>query len=208
VAITRQKVTGNIPNIIGVIVLILMIADTFVKGGIPIATYLRNWATLLLGTWLVVVSSVFALLNFWRIIKGRRPHWYAYVIFYISLIFTLVLGITTDLSGIYTQIYVSVLQGGTGAMSSMIAFSFIAMFLRMFLATSGLRIWTIILCILSLIPLTPLGDMFYPPLTDFGFWLINNPVAGSYSGIWFPVYCGIMALVIRIVLFREKIRAI
>ena len=88
--ITSQTIISNIPNIIGVIVILIMFIDYFIKGGLALgvpggfSANVRNWLSIPVVTWAVIVSTIRACILYADKIVKRVENWWGYIIFFVS----------------------------------------------------------------------------------------------------------------------------
>lgn len=182
---------SNFPNILGVATIVIMFVDYFISGGLTLgvpgglAADVRSWLSTPVITWAVIVSTLRACLLYADNIRKRVENWWGYIIFFACFIGTIIAGFTLNLNLTYQQVYIVIYNGGVGAILGMMGFSFLTMFFRVYIANSKLRAWMILMGFIALFTITPIGDLLYPPLSQFGWWFIVNPYAGAYSSLWF-----------------------
>jgi hypothetical protein len=64
-----------------------------------------------------------------------------------------------------------------------------------------------IMIIIGLLVVSPLGDILPPQLLDVANWLSINPGGVGSAVLSFGLYFGLLSLIARIFLFREKLTA-
>ena len=85
-------------------------------------------------------------------------------------------------------------------------FSIIAIMFRTYIARDRYVLWTLLMTIVGLFTSTPIFDLFLPPAADFGRWIQSYVQAAIDVTIYEGYQIATIALLVNMILFREKLR--
>jgi hypothetical protein len=206
-ATTTRSLAENIPTLLGIILIITVAANYFFQYGIEGVGTVRNWLSWALPFAAIVSALLIGRVHVRRITQRTDKEWYMSFVFFGFFFFQLITAWTIGRgSFIYATTYELFNRGATGAVMCMVAFSYVSMFYRTFYVRTFLAGYTMVLGILAIFAISALSIITVPILGDIGYWIINNPAAGANHALWVATYMGLGALIIRVILFREKLR--
>jgi biotin transporter BioY len=187
-------------------IIIAMTVNYFIEGGIEPLNIWTTWSGYLFpfGFLVIVLSllrtEITSLIN-------QSKGWIYSIVTLLSYVVFLYLAYNPDsFDGLYLILHDSTYNAGNIATSSIIGLAFLTAFFRVFLARSKLTLMLIALSFLSFMLWTPLGDMIWPTLTQVGEWVHINISAAGEGGYRIARTLGTIAIIVRVLTFRQKLR--
>jgi hypothetical protein len=208
-----QKLSRNSLQLVAIAVILIMSLSIVVTDpsnpAKPVADLLRQ--IVVLGTPLALLSStaMTARVNAVRIMRRRNlTEVSGSVVFFITFISmfiaTFALGVSHDFwVAQYDLLYIH----GTAALEALCGFAIMMMLIRDVRPRSMAQGFVQLMIIIGLLVVSPLGDILPPQLLDVANWLSINPGGVGSAVLSFGLYFGLLSLIARIFLFREKLTA-
>jgi hypothetical protein len=203
-----QRVSRNFIQLFAVVILILMVLSVIIiKPELPLVGWLTELFILVTPIAAIIGTLLTARVNLVRLMQRKSTsETVGAVMFFASFLFmifaTFVLGVTHPAFIIqYDLLYLH----GTVALEVVCGFAIVMMLIRDIRPRSLAQGWVIISVILGLLIATPLGDMI-PGVLDVVTWITMYPASVGSAVLDFGILMGMLGLIVRIILFRERLR--
>ena len=197
---------GNIPTILGLIAMFVISSLYFMDPGWPPAVVLRNSTTLSL-PWPTAIVSVLLIRKHARnIIKKESTLPYDVIVVGAALIM-IVLGMTGGMiESTFNALNANINIIGSMAVISAIAISIFSPMIRIYRAKTWTMGLLIGISILAFMTYSPIGEMINPAIPKLGDFIQVYISGASDSAFWISTYIGAVALVVRMMLLKEKLK--
>ena len=197
---------GNIPTILGLIAMFVISSLYFMDPGWPPAVVLRNSTTLSL-PWPTAIVSVLLIRKHARnIIKKESTLPYDVIVVGAALIM-IVLGMTGGMiESTFNALNANINIIGSMAVISAIAISIFSPMIRIYRAKTWTMGLLIGISILAFMTYSPIGEMINPAIPKLGDFIQVYISGASDSAFWISTYIGAVALVVRMILLKEKLK--
>jgi hypothetical protein len=187
-----------------VIISFIIAAGTFVKGGLPLSHDVRNIVSFAIPFAMLIIVLTLIRRHVTYIVERRRNQWPYSILLMIVIAVLAIVGLVETTGGeTYVTMYTMFSWPGSRAIMSLITTTIVINVARRMYGRSITLIWVVIAFFLSLWVETPLAGMYFPPLIDVASFVgsqIANPAPW-----WTVYYVGAAALVVRMILMREKL---
>ncbi len=202
-------ITSNFIQLVAIAIILIEAFDVIItKPKFPVAPYLRDMVSL--GSPFAILITIIMTLrvNYSRITKGKTisDKWgpLVYFISFASMfIAQFTLGTTHPFwVAEYDLIYVH----GAAAVEGLCAVAIMMMLIRDVRPRSIAQGYVILIVALGIMVVSPVGDFLPPVLLDIANWFAIYPSGVGSSILTFGLYMGLLALVVRVFLFKEKLR--
>ena len=199
-----------LPGVVGVIVLMVAMADFFVEGGIPIAGTVRSW-TLQALPFATIVTTIFLIRSqISRLQKREMRRWYTSAFILVSFIVMFIAGMLSfdnpSANPVFAFMYDTFATVGISAVQCMVGLTYVSAYIRGFRARSVVTLWLVVITVLTIFTLTMLGEVTWYPLAQAGDWISRAISPGSENGIRTALYIGTIATVGRMIFLKERMR--
>jgi hypothetical protein len=197
---------GNIPTILGLIAMFVISSLYFMDPGWPPAVVLRNSTTLSL-PWPTAIVSVLLIRKHARnIIKKESTLPYDVIVVGAALIM-IVLGMMGGMiESTFNALNANINIIGSMAVISAIAISIFSPMIRIYRAKTWTMGLLIGISILAFMTYSPIGEMINPAIPKLGDFIQVYISGASDSAFWISTYIGAVALVVRMILLKEKLK--
>jgi hypothetical protein len=211
---TTSTILGNLPTILGLIGMFLIAALYFVSvpaGTSPVydfATSLRNATTLAL-PWPIAIVSILLLRRHTRLLINRDASWPYSLTLVASAVIMVLLYLANGANmnqATLLALYNNISVIGMLAVTSAIGISIISPMIRIYRAKTWTMAFLIGISILGFMTFTPMGEMINPAIPQVGNWIQTYIGGASDSAFWVSTYIGAVALIVRMILLKEKLR--
>lgn len=206
----QSTILSNLPTVIGLVIVFLIAQLYFESPGWGPAVSLRNAATLVMPIPLILMAIMLLRKHTRNIIRRASSLPYDITVV-VSGIVMVVLGFVTgwppnanqaDLLVLYNNISVI----GTMAVTSAIAISIMSPMIRIYRAKTWTMAFLIAISILGFMTYTPIGQMIHPWIPAAGDFVQSYISGAADSAFWISTYIGAIALVVRMILLKEKLK--
>ncbi len=207
-----STVLSNLPTVIGLVIM-FVIASLYFYSGLPNdnpAVLLRNGSTLAMPIPTALMGVLLLRKHTRNIIKRASSLPYDITVV-VSGIAMVILGFTAiwppnmnepTLLVLYNNISVI----GTMAVTSAIAISIMSPMIRIYRAKTITMAFLIGLSILGFMTYTPIGQMISPVIPAAGDFVQSYISGAADSAFWISTYIGAIALVVLMILLKEKLK--
>jgi len=209
---TLTRSIGKIVNIyyvVAVAVVLLQMSGRFLTG-----TWLPStWLSLLLGlaSPFAVIVSVGTLLqvNFRRFTERRTRDDVVvsgvfFVVFFVWIVLTFGAGVESDL---YWYIHDILYRHAFLSSMTICALSLMMLTVRYLRPKNLSNAYMVFITVLAFMMTTPIGDILWPPIVDVAMFFLLYPGAVGMQLLWFGTYIGLMIVVLRVLLGKQRLRA-
>jgi hypothetical protein len=203
-----SNIISNLPTIIGLIGMVIIAALYFITPQWGPGAALRNATTLSL-PWPIAIVSVMLIRKNLRVLFRQESGWFYSLVLIACAVGMVLLYLGSGanigeatLTGLYNNISIV----GMMAVTSAIAISAFSPMLRIYRAKTWTMALLIGLSILAFMTYTPIGQMIWPPIPQFGDWIQSYISGASDSAFWCSTYIGAVALIVRMTLLKEKLK--
>lgn len=200
--ITTRKV-GYGWTIIGSVVIIVIMAHAFVKGGISGVDRFTQWFVLSLPFSVFLTSYYTVRVHSIRIATRAREWGYsvAVIVFFVCM---LILGLYETTAGEnFQSIYMNTSVVGTGGLFAVTTFAGISVWFRVFRRASWRSLLMVFCLTIGLLHSCPLGGMIWPGINDIGTFLSASPTSAGNAAFEIGCFLGLLAMISRVFIGRE-----
>lgn len=202
-----SQIYENIPSIGAILLLAICIVSFFVVGGWAPSSQASVWLGFTL-PFVTAIASVFLILVHVRHIMHRDQGWWLSILLLGSFAFVLVYGLTIGTADPYFQLWYSLFgQGATAGVFGMCSIGLIMGYFRIYIARSRLRTLMIIVGLLGVAYGTGLVQALAPWLGGLYLWEQMTIIGQTEFGVWLAYHLGEIALITRVIMLQEKLRA-
>jgi hypothetical protein len=205
---STQSLLTNIPHVLSIILVLLVVASFYVQGGIDEVTTIRGLVSAMAPI-IFPIGIISLYRSRYRRIARRQKDWQydvlAFAAFIVSLLIMLALP-GREADPVFLDIYSLIAVTSGQAFTSLYGFSIIAIMFRTYIARDRYVFWTLLMTIVGLFTSTPIFDLFLPPAADFGRWIQSYVQAAIDVTIYEGYQIATIALLVNMILFREKLR--
>lgn len=204
-----EWLTANFIQLVAIAVILIMAVDVIIKSPkTPAAAFLRDMVSL--GSPFAIIIAIIMTLrvNFVRLTKGKdiseRFGAAIYFVLFLSMLiaqFTLGAGHPFWVAE-YDLVYIH----GTAAVECLCAVAVMIMLIRDVRPRSIAQGYLILIVILGIMVVSPVGDFLPTTVLDVANWFAIYPSSVGAAVMTFGLYMGLLALVIRIFTFKERVR--
>ena len=204
-----QKLSRNFIQLVAIFAILLAMLSVVVQEPvIEPAKWLTN--IIVLSTPLALITSTLMTVrvNAIRIMRRKTMTEVTgsivfFATFIAMFIATFTLGVDSDFwVAQYDLLYIH----GTAALEALCGFAIMMMLIRDVRPRSFAQGFLIVMIILGLLVVSPLGDFLPPVMLDIANWFSINPGGVGSAVLSFGLYFGLLALVTRVLLFKERLR--
>jgi hypothetical protein len=199
-------ILGNLPTIIGVIGMFIIASLYFMNPGWPPAVVLRNSATLSLPFPTAIVSVLLLRRHIRNIMKKESTLPYDAVLVGSALIMVILGMVGGILEPTFVTLNANISIIGAMAVISAIAISIFSPMIRIYRAKTWTMGLLIVISIIAFMTYSPIGQMIHPAIPQLGDFIQTYISGASDSAFWISTYIGAVALVVRMVLLKEKLK--
>lgn len=202
-------IASNFIQLVAIAVILIEAVDVIVVSPKePAAAFLRD--TVSLGTPFAILITIIMTLkvNYTRLTKSKTvTDRFGPIIFFISFISMFVAQFLLGADhpfwvAEYDLIYVH----GSAAVECLCAVAIMMMLIRDIRPRSIAQGYVILIVALGIMVVSPVGDFLPPTLLDIANWFAIYPSGVGGSILTFGLYMGLLSLVVRVFLFKEKLR--
>ena len=204
-----QKFSRNFIQLLAIFAIILsMISVVVQEPVIEPAKWLTNIVVLSTPLALITSTLMTVRVNILRVMNRKNAtDVLGSIVFFVTfaamLVATFTLGVDSDFwVAQYDLLYIH----GTAALEALCGFAIMMMLIRDVRPRSFAQGFLIVMITLGLLVVSPLGDFLPIQILDVANWLAINPGGVGSAVLSFGLYFGLLALVTRVLLFREKLR--
>jgi hypothetical protein len=200
-----EQIYANLPTIVGGILLVALLINFFVVGGIPVLVLIRDYIAYSLPfTW--IVGVVFALIANYRKITQREPGWWSAGIFFLAFFAQTAMGFLLGMGDpLYRFSFNLFATATSGAVLSGVTIGVLVGYMRTYIVRSTQRAWMVLIGVLSLAYAVGLYQMVLPGLTSLIPTLHAQYVGQVEFGLWTAYHLGSISLTARILTLRQKL---
>lgn len=197
---------GNLPTIIGIVGMFIIASLYFMNPGWPPAVILRNSTTLSLPFPVAIVSVLLIRRHTRNILKKESTLPYDAILVGSALIM-IILGLMGGVGDpTFKTINANINIIGSMAVISAIAISIFSPMIRIYRAKTLTMGFLIAISILAFMTYSPIGTMIHPVIPQVGDFVQIYISGASDSAFWISTYIGAVALVVRMILLKEKLK--
>jgi hypothetical protein len=202
-------IASNFIQLVAIAVIFIEAVDVIVVAPKePAAAFLRD--TVSLGTPFAILITIIMTLkvNYTRLTKSKTvTDRFGPIVFFISFISMFVAQFLLGADhpfwvAEYDLIYVH----GSSAVECLCAVAIMMMLIRDIRPRSIAQGYVILIVALGIMVVSPVGDFLPPTLLDIANWFAIYPSGVGGSILTFGLYMGLLSLVVRVFLFKEKLR--
>ncbi len=199
-------IMGNLPTIIGIIGMFIIASLYFMNPGWPPAVVLRNSTTLSLPFPVAIVSVLLLRRHIRNIIKKESTLPYDAILVG-SAVIMILLGMLGGINeGTFKTLNANISIIGSMAVISAIAISIFSPMIRIYRAKTWTMGLLIVISIIAFMTYSPIGQMIHPAIPQLGDFIQTYISGASDSAFWISTYIGAVALVVRMMLLKEKLK--
>ena len=201
------KIYGNAIGLTAAVFIVWCVLNYFVVGGFPYATQAANYVGLAT-PFMTIVGAGFLIIKHVRHISRRDSNWWGSIIVLATMIGLVAYGLprgTTD--PWFTYFYAIFGQGVPGGIYSMSSICITVGYLRMYNAKTPLKTVILITGLFTVGAFTGVWALVAPWLVPVYEWSQIYLIGQVEFMVWMAYYIGMLALMVRIFLFQEKLRA-
>ncbi len=197
---------GNLPTIVGIIGMFIIASLYFMNPGWPPAVILRNSTTLSLPFPVAIVSILLIRRHTRNILKKESTLPYDAILVGSALVM-IILGMVGGVGDLtFKAINANINIIGSMAVISAISISIFSPMIRIYRAKTLTMAFLIAISILAFLTYSPLGQMIHPVIPQLGDFVQIYISGASDSAFWISTYIGAVALVVRMILLKEKLK--
>jgi len=203
-----SNIVSNLPTILGLIVMFIITALYFITPQWTPGAEIRNAVTLSL-PWPIAIVSAILIRNNIRVLLNRGSGWFYSLVIIVAAVVIVLLYLGSGLNvgeATMTGLYNNISIVGMMAVTSAISISAFSPMLRIYRAKTWTMALLITLSIIAFMTYTPIGEMIWPPIPQFGDWIQTYISGASDSAFWCSTYIAAVALIVRMTLLREKLK--
>ncbi len=199
-------IMGNLPTIIGIIGMFIIASLYFMNPGWPPAVVLRNSTTLSLPFPVAIVSVLLLRRHIRNIIKKESTLPYDAILVG-SAVIMILLGMLGGINeGTFKTLNANISIIGSMAVISAIAISIFSPMIRIYRAKTWTMGLLVVISIIAFMTYSPIGQMIHPAIPQLGDFIQTYISGASDSAFWISTYIGAVALVVRMILLKEKLK--
>lgn len=200
-------IASNFVLIIAIILMAVVAAAYFIKEPIPAAVVIRTAFGLAFAFSFIVAIIAMLQRHALNIVKRVRGEWQYSIITIVSTLAMFILGLVQTIRGpVYLQLYAQIVIVSTIAVMATIAFSIIAMLFTRVRTKSAISLYVVVLIFISFLTFSPLGPLIFPPVVDFGQFIVKNLAGAADAVYWIAAYVGAAVLLARVIMLKEKLK--
>jgi MFS family permease len=206
----QSTILSNLPTVIGLVIIFMIAQLYFESPGWAPAVSLRTAATQVMPIPSILMGIILLRKHARNVIRKSESLPYDITVLVAGIVMV-VLGFVTgwppnptqpDLLSLYNNISVI----GTMAVTSAIAISIMSPMIRIYRAKTWTMAFLIALSILGFMTYTPIGQMIHPWIPAAGDFVQSYISGAADSAFWISTYIGAIALVVRMILLKEKLK--
>ncbi len=202
-------VTSNFIQLIAIAVIIIEAVDVIITSPkAPVAPFLRDMVSLGAPFAILITIIMTIRVNYNRFAKGKTiGDRFGPIVYFVSFLSMFIAQFTLGTThpfwvAEYDLIYVH----GAAAVEGLCAVAIMMMLIRDIRPRSIAQGYVILIVALGIMVVSPVGDFLPPVLLDIANWFAIYPSGVGSSILTFGLYMGLLALVVRVFLFKEKLR--
>jgi len=204
----RTILFDYIPHYVCVVILIVFVLDYLVSGGI---SEVRELAILAPRVELIAVpvAAIALVRSRFRDVTQRTTGWPYAIVLMAFFVITILLGLSQpefEYSTLYSSWYETFRINGYEATWGLTAFFMVRIFIRQLTFSNLITGWMGFIAVTSLIGLSPLPDILWPPLGEFTRWIATYPSSTTDLAFYWGICLAIMILFVNMILARERLR--
>lgn len=194
----------NVINIVAVILMVSLIAQYFIKEGLPygygnvILVAFSNGAT-----WALFMGSALLVWSISREMSEKRKWWWHNIILFLGMGVGMVTYV--GLPSLFNSLFYVFGVAGLGVISSLSGFSLVVGITRKIRMSSKINTWIIGMIIIGLIPFTPIADIIGKTLNDALWGFALSAGLGPISAMSYVGTLATIAFAARAIILVEKI---
>jgi len=199
------QLTVVVPTVVAIVGMLVCAVDFYVVGGLPHVLTFRRIVSFTL-PFTVIATTLMVCRIHLNNIRRKATRIEREVAFFGSLLATIIPGLAYgSVSLPFRWIYDIFVISGTASITGAVGICAISAFFRVYTAKTPTKLWLIIVTLLGLMACSVLGGAF-PLSYAINEWISFNIAVVANAVIWTGFNLGLMALIARIIVFKEKVR--
>jgi len=202
-------VTSNFIQIVAVVVIAIEAVDVIITSPkAPAAAFLRDMVAMGAPFAILLTIPMTVKVNYSRFTRGKQlSEKLGAIVYFIAFASMLIAQFTWGTThpfwvAEYDLIYIH----GSAAVECLCAVAIMMMLIRDVRPRSVAQGYVILIVALGIMVVSPVGDFLPPTLLDISNWFAIYPSGVGGSILTFGLYMGLLSLVVRVFLFKEKLR--